>query len=41
MVCLRIAWEMADFLVPLKHIHFKPNPNGESNPSFGDVLHVQ
>ena len=32
---------MADFLVPLKHIHFKPNPNGESNPSFGDVLHVQ
>ena len=32
---------MPDFLVPLKHLNFKPNPNVESNPSFGDVLHVQ
>ena len=38
MVSFGIAWQMADVLVPLKHLNFKPNPNVESNPSFGDVF---
>jgi len=28
---------MADFSIPLKHLNFRPDPNVESNPSFGDV----
>ena len=35
--CLRIAWKIAEFSVPLKHLNFKPDPNVVFNPSFGDV----